>query len=368
EILRGQGYWTAESAANFGFLAPWTGLTRGFAALDFRRPVSIANRPFYLRASAQRLLNLVASTTRFSKNSLSAFDINRRVLEFLDAAKASGAPFFLFVNYMDAHSPYVPDPPFDTRYPGLDRKFVLHLASLETLVNQGKQRLTAQQAEHLASQYDGGIAEEDAAIGDLLQTLRESGAYDNTLVVITADHGDTHGEHGLIDHFLGFVYQELIHVPLAIKYPGQRAAARSDDLVSQVDVLPTILDSLDIKPGFSVQGRSLLRPAPEGGPILYSQGTRNPLMGVGNPRFNGLRRAIFSRSLKLILWTAGPPELYDLAADPAEQHNLYNPDDPQAIKLRRGLETWISAMPRLIAPHSLDKINGERLKSLGYVQ
>jgi hypothetical protein len=69
ELLRGQGYWTAESAANFGFLAPWTGLTRGFAVSDLRRPVSIASRDFYLRASAQRLLNLVASTARFSKNS-----------------------------------------------------------------------------------------------------------------------------------------------------------------------------------------------------------------------------------------------------------------------------------------------------------
>jgi arylsulfatase A-like enzyme len=366
ELLRGQGYWTAESAANFGFLAPWTGLARGFAASDFPRPVSIANRPFYLRASAQRLLNLVASTARLNKNSVSAFDINHRVLQFLDASKASGAPFFLFVNYMDAHSPYAPDPPFDTRYPGLDRNFAFHFTSLESLVNEGK--LTVQEAAHLTSQYDGGIAEEDAAIGDLLKLLRESGRYDDTLIVVTADHGDTHGEHDLIDHFVGFVYQELVHVPLVIKYPGQHDASRSDDLVSQVDILPTILDSLAIKPGFAVQGRSLLKPAPEGGAILYSQGTRNPLMGVGNPRFNGLRRAIFSGSMKLILWTAGPPELYDLATDPAEQHNLYKPDDPRAVELRRGLESWISAMPRLSVPHNLDKVNAERLKSLGYVQ
>jgi arylsulfatase A-like enzyme len=397
DLLRARGYWTAESAANFGFLAPWTGLTRGFAVSDFRRPVSLstANRAFYLRASAQRLLSLVADTSRFSKNSVNAVDVNRRAFEFLDAAKASGAPFFLFINYMDAHSPYVPDPPFDARYPGLDRGFWLRKLGLELRVNGGKQRLTAAEVTHLASQYDGGIAEEDSAIGDLLRRLRQSGMYDDMLIIITADHGDTHGEHDLLDHFLGFVYQELVHVPLVIKYPDQRQGSQSDDLVSQVDILPTILDLFGLltnpaqnasgaagllppdlvrpagrfalKAGPEIQGRSLLRPA-DGNLAVYSQGTRNPLMGVGNPRFAGLRRAIYSGSMKLILWTAGPPELYDLSSDPTEQHNLYKPGDPRATELRRRLESWISAMPRLNAPHSLDKLNGERLKSLGYIQ
>jgi arylsulfatase A-like enzyme len=316
-------------------------------------------------------------------------------LQFLDAAKTSGAPFLLFVNYMDAHTPYAPDPPFDARYPGLDRGFLLHKPGLELRVNAGKQRLTSQEAAHVGSQYDGGIAEEDSAIGDLLRRLRESGMYDDMLIIITADHGDTHGEHDLLDHFLGFVYQELVHVPLVIKYPDQRQGSQSDDLVSQVDILPTILDlcglltnpaqnasgaagllppdpvrpagRFALKAGPEIQGRSLLRAA-DGTLAVYSQGTRNPLMGVGNPRFAGLRRAIYSGSMKLILWTAGPPELYDLASDPAEQHNLYKPDDPRAAELRRRLESWILAMPRLNAPHSLDKLNGERLKSLGYIQ
>jgi hypothetical protein len=72
--------------------------------------------------------------------------------------------------------------------------------------------------------------------------------------------------------------------------------------------------------------------------------------------------------MKLILWTAGPPELYDLASDPGEQHNLYKPDDPQAMELRRHLESWISAMPHPNARYSVDHLSGERLKSLGYIQ
>jgi arylsulfatase A-like enzyme len=308
ELLRGQGYWTAESAANFGFLAQWTGLTRGFAASDLRRPLDLStpNHPFYLRASARRLLSLVVNMGRLDRTSVSAFDINHGALQFLDAARASGAPFFLFVNYMDAHLPYVPDPPFDTRYPGLDRRFMpADVPAVNKRVNAGAHGLTAPEREHIVSQYDGGVAEEDAAISDLLKRLRESGMYDNTLIVITADHGNAHGDHGLLDHFIGFVFQELIHVPLVIKYPGQQDASRSEDLVSQVDILPTILDALGMKTGPAVQGRSLLKPAPDGGAIVYSQGTRNVLTGVGNPRFGGLRRAIFSGSMKLILWTGG---------------------------------------------------------------
>jgi hypothetical protein len=73
--------------------------------------------------------------------------------------------------------------------------------------------------------------------------------------------------------------------------------------------------------------------------------------------------------LKLITWTAGPPELYDLAVDPAEQHNLYTLDNPRALDLSQRLEKWIAAMPRHnTQPRKLDRATSERLKSLGYVQ
>ena len=371
EILRSRGYWTAEVAANFGFLGPWTGLTRGFDVTDLRRPVTLStgDRPFYLRAMARRLLGQVSNMAPLERPSLTAADINDRALELLEAVKVSGAPFFMFLNYMDAHTPYVPSPPFDRRFPGFDSgldPYSFH--DLKLQVASGKRQILPNERTHLIAQYDGGIAEEDSAIGAILNRLRQLGLYDNTLIVITADHGDTFGEHGLADHFLGFVYQELVHIPLIIKYPRQRHAKRSDELVSQVDVFPTVLDLVETRTASELQGRSLLRPAAVEDLVVYSQGTRSGLVGVGNPRFNGLRRAAFAKSLKLIAWTSGPSELYDLATDPTEQHNIYHLDDPRATKLSDRLRHWVSTMPPRKAPTKIDRSTAERLKSLGYIQ
>jgi arylsulfatase A-like enzyme len=371
EMLRSRGYFTAESVANFGFLGPWTGLTRGFGVADLRRPVTLStgDRPFYLRAAAKRGLGLVTHTGLLEKPFVNAWDINARALQILEQGKAGGAPFFLFLNYMDAHTPYLPDPPYDRLFPGLDTSldpYKFHALRLQ--VNGAKRSIRPNEERHIVAEYDGGVAEVDAAIAIILNRLRELGLYDNTLIVITADHGDTFGEHGLADHFVGFVYQELVRIPMLVKYPGQREAKRSDDLVSQVDIVPTVLELLGGKAPAEIQGRSLLQPAARK-PVVFSQGTRSGLVGVGNPRFQGLRRAVFSGSHKLITWTAGAPELYDLAADPHESHNLYRADDPRAIELDEQLRTWVASMPeRKAQPRKLDKGAAERLKSLGYIQ
>jgi arylsulfatase A-like enzyme len=371
EILRARGYRTAEVAANLGFLGHWTGLTRGFSIADLRRPVTLstAERPFYLRRAATRVLRPIVNIGPLERPALTAWDINASAENLLKEMKGKGEPFFLFLNYLDAHTPYVPDPPFDKRFPGLDGRLNPgEFHDLKLQVASGKRRLLPHQQAHLIAQYDGGIAEEDAAIAALFKRLRELGLYDNTLIVITSDHGDTFGEHGLMDHFLGFVYQELVHIPLLIKYPGQRTPNRSDDLVSQVDFVPTVLELVGVKPNAGLQGRSLLQPVPSSGPVVFSQGTRSGNVGIGNPRFAGLRRAIFSGPLKLIDWTSGSPELYDLASDPREEHNLYESDSPRATELAQQLRGWIAAMPPRKPSTKMDRSTIELLKGLGYVK
>jgi arylsulfatase A-like enzyme len=374
-MLRDAGYWTAEAVANYGFLGPATGLTQGFERKEIKAAVhfSDSNRPFYLREGARKILSLVVNTADFRQLRLRATDIDRQAFALLEEARNRRRPFFVFLNYMDAHSPYLPPLPFRDRFSAGDRNLnPINPQTSETVydVNAGRRVLNPREKRDLKSQYDAGIAYIDAAIGELLTRLRELALYDNTLVIISADHGEAFGEHGLMGHGTSSVYQDQVHVPLLVKYPGQHAGSRSDALVSQVDFLPTVLELAGITAPAGLQGQGLrsLRNADSGAILaqavaLRQQGAKSPMRGI--------RRAIFSGRWKLIVWTDGDPELYDVAADPGELKNLYRPGDARAAALMAGMKTWVASMPRTNSSGSakpMDKSTLEKLRSLGYAQ
>ncbi|HLH41456.1 MAG TPA: sulfatase [Bryobacteraceae bacterium] len=370
ELLRGHGYWTAGAVANFAYLAPWSGLIRGFAVTVTGKAVNLARAqlPFYLLGLVRRLLRLAFDVSPLEKGVMTAADVEPRARALLERAQARGGPFFVFVNYMDAHYPYIPDAPFNAQFPGKG-------AGLEPAIDARRQTrldehpLSPGERAYLVSQYDGGIAEEDASIGRLIDRLRQLGCYDNTLIVVTADHGEAFGERQLLEHDQGFVYQDLVGVPLLIKYPHQRSAARVEALVSQVDLMPTILKAANIPAPSGLQGIDLLSPEGARDRNVYSAASSPQSLAGLNPRFAGTRRAIFAGSLKLIASTTGPPELYDLAADPNEERDLYSAGDPRAADLLHRLDAWAQTMPHENArPAALDPGVRERLKSLGYVQ
>jgi arylsulfatase A-like enzyme len=371
EVFSSLGYWTGESAANYSYLAPWAGLTRGFKTVDVDRPavLSTVERPFYLRAGARRVLGLAWNVLAFDRRTLTAEDINERALAMSSSAVADHRPFFLFINYMDAHSPYIPEAPFNSRFPGGDPHFdAQKREKLFRSVNDTSKPLSASEYAQLVSQYDGGIAEEDASMGTLFNRLRKLSLFDNTLILVTADHGELFGEHGLLEHALGFTYDGLVHTPLIIKYPGQHSGSRDDELVSQADLMPTILEAVGATEPAGLQGRSLLRPH-DGPREVYVEATSGGGLVTKNPRFKGFRRSMLDGSLKFTTWTDGPPEFYDLAVDPGEEHNLYSPHDPRVIDLAKRLETWVGSIPKeKLQRQNLDKSTLERLKSLGYVQ
>jgi arylsulfatase A-like enzyme len=375
EVLRAHGYWTAAEVANYGFLSPSLGLAKGFTIYHARRPIRVfqmpwERRPFYLREGARRVLSLAEDTAAFDGNVLRAEDINRRAFELLDRATHNEQPFFLFLNYMDAHGPYVLPSPFDARFPGRDPHFnrVSGHIRLTLGINSGQRHISAAERRHVISQYDGAIAYEDEEIGKLLARLHELGCYDNTLIIITSDHGELFGQHDLMGHNVGSVYQDLVHVPLLVKYPGQHDGRQSDTLVSQVDLMPTVLDLAGISPPPGVQGQSLRLPRADSDAV-YTEAIAVTYLAEMNPRFRGVRRGIFAGTRKLTTWTEGRTELYDLAADPGEARNLYRTDDPGAKALERQLSAWAAAAPRdAEQPGKLDKNSVERLKSLGYAQ
>ena len=370
ELLRDHGYYTMESVANAANLSPWTGLTRGFTVAEWTSPAGITSKdhPLYPQEPAKRLLARFTNVSAFDRSLRTASDISERGETLLTQAKTGGRPFFLFLNYIDTHAPRIPEPPFDKRFSENDPHFKPPDYPLWTPAQQ--RPLTVSDQLSIGSQYDDAVAAEDAAIGNVLQQLRTLGLYENTLVIITADHGEQLGERGLLGHASGTVFQNVVGIPLLIKYPHRNEAAQSDRLVSQVDLLPTILDVAGIAPPAFLQGRSLLRAASPESEVKFAEANPSPSqLSLKNPRIRGVRRAIFSGSLKLIAWSHGPSELYDLASDPYEQHDLYRPDDVRAMDLSKRLTDWVASIPHKVRQtKKLGKPDLERLRSLGYIK
>ena len=241
----------------------------------------------------------------------------------LEEAHRKGGRFFLYLNYMDAHWPLIPPEPYDSVFPGKNRQFMTEdYFRLLRAVLAGQRHVSRQQSAHLNSQYDGGIAFMDRALNQLMRRLREMGVYENSLIIVTADHGEAFGERDLLGHLVS-VHQEEVHVPLIIKFPGVRQKALRHERVSGVDVMPTILDVLGYPLPPGLEGRSV-RSLKEGeGRILFSESYPSPgYVAINRYRFQRQERAVFSGSLKLISSTAGKRALYDLARDPGERDDL----------------------------------------------
>lgn len=246
--------------------------------------------------------------------------------------KNAESKFFLWVHLYDPHYPYQPPPPYSEQY---------------------RDRL-----------YDGEIAFADAQFGRVIAFLKAKGLYDNTLIVLTGDHGESLGEHGEKTHGF-FIYNATLRVPVIIHLPGAAAAKTVSELASLTDLMPTVLQELKIEVPAQVQGRSLL-------PLLT--GKKEDSISVYAETF--LPRLHFNwselRSVeteKYQFIEAPKPELYDLAADPGETRNLYTDKKAVGGELQarlRALVRQYSADQELAEKTGLDPALMERLKSLGY--
>lgn len=240
--------------------------------------------------------------------------------------EASGDPFFVWVHVFDPHAPYLPPPPFDKQYEG---------------------RL-----------YDGEIAHTDQVLGPLLERV---GAMEDSLVVVTADHGESLGEHGESTHGL-FIYDSTVRVPLLMKGVGIEPGTRVDPQVRTVDIAPTILELAKLRFHGPIDGESLV-------PYLRGESPepRTAYSESFIPRFNFNWSELRSLRDGEIKWIRAPrPELYDLVADPGETANL--------AKEGLGDRRIASELDAMIADDSdfsptleLDAETASRLESLGYV-
>jgi arylsulfatase A-like enzyme len=322
EQFRKNGYETAAfSADSFGF-APRTGMDRGFAVFDdyFLNLSTILGQESLLRTLNNRLVALGLVKNLWGQPR--AEDINRAVWEWLDRVPSS-RPVFLTVKYFDVHDPYQPPQPWRHRFstkpdPGQ------WLRSGTYYSHRPFPRLSAEQLQDVIAAYDGAIAYVDAALGDLLDGLKRRGLLENTLVVITADHGEMLGEHGLYFHGAA-LWLPVIRVPLIFWWPARLPAGRRISVpVSTRDLGATVLHLL----GRQVPSReqsldSLWQPhvTASGWPLPLSELAQQDFYPEGSAYWGPLV-SIVSPQFHYIVDPRQGPLLFDWKQDPGEEHNL----------------------------------------------
>lgn len=381
EFLSAKGYLTMAVVANHAFLADSYRTGQGFQHYDYRSPVPLLGhyfgktRLFYLRQSIHNILSNFTSSSDYYMASRTADEINRKVFALLDKVDSKNERFFLFINYLDAHRPYMPPTPYDKLFPGKDETFrPWKFAALKKQVMSLERKITDKERRHIVSQYDGGIAYMDFHIGALIARLKESGLYENSLFIVTSDHGEAFGEKNFMTHGSS-VYQNQVYVPLVIRYPGGSRKGVIDTVTSGVDIMPTVLDTLGYEIPEYLQGISLMKVEQEGDRSVISESFSNRKHIETHRRFYRIERAVFSGTMKFISSTSGKRELYDLSIDPEEKRNIYRKDAAVAVDLEARLNQWLATVAdeslsgEGVASHrKLDKETLDRLKALGYIQ
>ena len=303
ETLGEAGYHTGAFIAN-GYVSDRFGFEQGFRT--FRN---------YIREGRRTQAEFVAAD----------------VLGWLDE-RPSDRPFFLYVHTIDPHVPYMPpaeilreyDPdPYDGPVDfGRDRELL-------EKIKIGRLRVNDRDRRRLAALYDGEITYHDTHLAAILDGLERRGVADDTVVVITADHGEEFFDHGSVGHGHS-VFQELLHVPLIVRVPGLTDGdARIEDAVGLVDVAPTVLDVIGRPIPDEMSGRSLL-------PLLQGAPEPAPAPRAAVSGFmNGWRTVLIGRH-KLVQRTAAHVSVFDLAADPGEQRDLAA-ERPITVRWLRGM-------------------------------
>jgi arylsulfatase A-like enzyme len=262
EILQQAGYRTSGFFSG-PYLEPHFGFGRGFERYEARYGAAVGAAAA-AAAEAREQDGATAPATAEAdrlhreavRGTLSSAEVTEAALAELKAAAADGRPFFLFAHYFDPHYDYVPPAPYDGRF---DPDYDGAIPSDDFLGNPAislpdardpyrRERVVSDRdLEHLRSLYAGELAWTDHQVGRLLARLDELGLAEDTLVVVTADHGDEFFEHQNLGH-RSTLFEEQVCVPMILRFPGRLPAGRREDgLVSTIDVLPTVLELLGLE-------------------------------------------------------------------------------------------------------------------------
>ncbi len=334
EALGARGYVSAGFVANRVYASRFTGLDRGFARYSdgALRPDELLNSVAIGQTLGDQkwLRDLVGYHESLGRKPARA--VAREFLRWQETIQ--GRPFFAFLNFFDAHDPYLPPSEFSDR-------FRTASAPCDHSSINAEQERSRDELQGCVDAYDASILSLDVALEQMLGELENRGVLDNTLVIVTSDHGEEFGEKGVIQHGRSLNFAS-VHVPLVVLFPGVVPGGRRiREPVSLRDIPATIEDLLD--PGEpSFQGASLARywndrdrdelpgdpgaeeagvaaagaSEPEVGEPVLVQTSARPFLKPHNPVSRGHMHAVMEGDLYFILNGDGSAELYDITADP----------------------------------------------------
>jgi len=341
ELLKEAGYETA-AFTDGGFMAASFGFDQGFDIYEDQR-IGIAN-------------------------------ILPKVKAWLNSNKSS--PFFLFIHCYDIHNPFNPPPPYNSMFhdfPYTGR--LLPSPKVFRAITKNKLKVNEDDIRHFIALYDGGIRYTDAMIGEFLTYLQNSGIMNQSLIIITSDHGEEFMEHGQFGH-KQLHYRPMLQVPLIIHIPNYpKKEIRIQELVQSIDLLPTILDIVDLPAFPEAQGRNLF-------PLIkrHKSRLRRSLWKVFHP-FAKQPNISFSENIQIDQWSiinndyqmitnfkTSSVQLFNLKADPmGKMDRAKDHGDITGQLFSKWEELHGTKSNNSLSLINLDEETSKQLEALGYV-
>lgn len=321
EAMRDHGYATGGFVANIYWTGRHTGLDRGFIHYEdfYGTVLDGICRTVLGRALAYSILPRLGAVDIPGRKRAAV--VNRELLDWLDDIPR-GRPFFAFLNYFDVHAPYLPPREYHGRIAPGSR---YHTDRIEIGAwNEHDHLPPSRVLATWRDRYDESLMYLDHEIGALMDSLKARGVLGRTVVIVTGDHGESFGEHGMVHHG-GSLYQEQIRVPLLIRdTSGARAGETITKAVDLRSLPTTIADLADLEPS-PFPGTSLLHYTAGdslAGPAALSEAPRVPANPKSWQTSRGWVTSLVEGKWHALMLESGEIELYDLDQDPEELHNL----------------------------------------------
>jgi arylsulfatase A-like enzyme len=361
EILQTHGYKTIGNDIEMND----TGIERGFDAFNLLR---------------WRIINKIKRTIKKTVNWNYKVDPAKTLTDFAikSIKKLRNEKFFLYLHYIGLHWPYNPPKPYDEMFES-DYKGKHTFNEVNGKISRGdlifNNNLPKEEIKHAIAHHDGSIRHVDFQIGRLLKHLENLNLMDDTLVILTADHGECFGEHNLYFQHGEYLYDEGLKVPLVIKHP-KLLKKKIEKQVQLTDIMPTVLEILNIPSIDKIDGISLMPMIEEDKVVreyTFAESGKNFFKQNKRVYFEGIKgkwRMIRTDEWKLI-YIPHPDkdiyELYNLKNDFGETKNLIDKEIKIADKLKKELFKWMEGSQEDEGMDLTEK-SKKLLRKLGYME